>query len=72
MSRCLREKPPTKSLSPLEPGDHPELDDSELLDAEGMQQYQSLIGTFQWIVALGRFDVACPVMTMSSFRVAPQ
>ena len=34
--KMFGEKPPTKSLSPLEPGDHPELDDSELLDAEGM------------------------------------
>ena len=41
------EKPPTRIRSPLEPNDHPELDDSGLLDEEGIRKYQSLIGTFQ-------------------------
>ena len=31
------EKLQKKIKSPLEPGDHPELDDSELLDADGVQ-----------------------------------
>ena len=58
--------------SPLEKGDHPELDDSELLDDMGIQQYQSLIGSLQWAISLGRFDIATAVMSMSSFRVAPR
>ena len=58
--------------SPLEKGDHPELDTSELLDEEGQQQYQSLIGSMQWAVSLGRFDIQVAVMSMSSFRVAPR
>ena len=33
--------------SPLEHGDHPELDESELLDDEGVEKYQSLIGLQQ-------------------------
>ena len=32
------EKPSTKVHSPLEKGDHPELDTSELLDQNGVQQ----------------------------------
>jgi hypothetical protein len=39
------EKPRTNVYSPLEKGDHPELDDSELQDAEGVTQYQSIIGS---------------------------
>ena len=66
------EKPPTRIRSPLEPNDHPELDDSGLLDEEGIRKYQSLIGTFQWAISLTRFDIATAVMTMSSFRVAPR
>ena len=61
------EKPSAKMYSPLEKGDHPELDDSELLDAEGIQQYQLLIGSLQWAISLGRFDIATAVMSMSSF-----
>jgi Reverse transcriptase (RNA-dependent DNA polymerase) len=50
-------KPTSKYSSPLEKGDHPEIDDSEFLDATGIQQYQSLIGALQWSVSIGRFDV---------------
>ena len=37
-------RPSTKYSSPLESGDHPELDDSELLDQEGIQN------TNHWLV----------------------
>jgi hypothetical protein len=62
------EKPLSKVHSPLEKGDHPELDTSELLDQTGVQQYQSLIGSPQWAISLGRFDIATAVMSLSSFR----
>ena len=58
--------------SPIEHGEHPELDESELLDQEGIKKCQSLIGLQQWAISLGRFDTACAVMTMSSFRAAPR
>ena len=70
--RLFGEKPTSKVRSPLEKNDHPELDTSELLDEDGIQKYQSLIGMLQWAISLGRFDVATAVMTMSSFRVAPR
>ena len=70
---CLFGAPPsTRVHSPAEANDHPELDDSELLDAEGTQQYQSLIGMLQWIISIGRFDVQTAVMTLSSFRACPR
>ena len=58
--------------SPIEANDHPELDDSPLLDEDGIKKYQSLIGALQWTISLGRFDIATAVMTLSSFRVAPR
>ena len=64
--------PSQKVQSPLEKNDHPELDDSPLLDQDGIAKYQSLIGTLQWTISLGRFDVATAVMSMSSFRAAPR
>ena len=64
--------PSQRFQSPLEKGDHPELDDSPLLDADGVAKYQSLIGTLQWTISLGRFDIATAVMSMSSFRAAPR
>jgi hypothetical protein len=65
-------KPKAAYTSPLVSNDHPELDTSELLDDDGIHQYQSLVGVLQWIVALGRFDIATAVMTMSGYRVAPR
>ena len=65
-------KPMRNMSSPLEKGDHPELDTSPLLGPEGITQYQSLIGALQWTITLGRYDVATAVMTMSGFRAAPR
>ena len=55
----------------MEKGDHPELDTSEMLDEEKITKYQSLIGALQWVVTIGRFDVATAVMSLSLFRAAP-
>jgi hypothetical protein len=57
---------------PLPEDDHPEIDDTELLDETGIAQYQSLIGALQWAVTLGRFDIYTAVTTMSSFRSCPR
>jgi hypothetical protein len=63
---------PKECASPLVKGDHPELDTSELCTTEQVAQYQSMIGSLQWIVTIGRFDIHTAVMTMSGFRVAPR
>ena len=65
-------KPILTYRSPLDKGDHPEMDTTELLDNDGIQLFQSLIGAMQWAVSLGRFDIATAVMTLSGFRVAPR
>jgi hypothetical protein len=65
-------KPCTRVSSPLEKGDHPEIDTSDLLDEKGIQQYQSLIGAMQWAVSIGRIDITTAVMTLSGFRTAPR
>ena len=66
-------QPPKQTVSsPLEKGDHPELDESELLDEDGTTKYQSLIGALQWVITIGRFDVHTAVMTLSGFRAAPR
>ena len=70
--RLFGKKPSTAVTSPLEKGDHPECDTTELLDPDGVTIYQSLVGQLQWAVSLGRLDIATAVMTMSSFRSAPR
>lgn len=70
--KMFGKKPKIRALSPLEQNDHPELNDSELLDRAGIQQYQTLIGALQWTISLGRYNIGCSVMTMSAFHVAPR
>jgi hypothetical protein len=65
-------KPSQKYSSPLEKGDHPEFDTSDLLDDIEVQRYQSLIGAMQWAISIGRFDIITAVMTLSSFRAMPR
>ena len=43
---------PRKSRPPLEGGDHPELDTSELCDDHQTKQFQTLIGQLQWLISL--------------------
>jgi hypothetical protein len=69
--QMIGEKPSSKVHSPLEKGDHPELDTSELLDQTGVQQYQLLIRSLQWAISPGRFDIATAVMSLSSFWALP-
>jgi hypothetical protein len=69
--RRLGQKPKEYS-SPLEKGDHPEVDTSESIDLEGIKIYQSMIGALQWAVTLGRFNILEALMTMSGFRVMPR
>ena len=65
-------KPKSSHHSPIEKSDHPELDALNFLDADSVQQCQSLIGALQWTVPLGRIDVTTAVMTMSYFRAKPR
>ena len=63
---------PKQHRSPLPKGDHPELDTSKLLNPEEQKIYQSLIGSLQWSIQIGRFDITTSVMTLSRFRAAPR
>ena len=66
------EDPPSKVLSPLPKGDHPELDDSPLCTPDQTSKFQSLIGALQWTISLCCLDIANAVMTLSRFRSQPQ
>jgi hypothetical protein len=63
--------PKRNIYSPLEKGDRPELDTSELCNPIGVQKYESLLGSLQWVISIGRIDITAAVMTLSSFHAAP-
>ena len=56
----------------LETNDHPELDVTAFCNEDEIEIYQSLIGSMQWAVSIGRMDVQTAVMSMSSFREQPR
>jgi hypothetical protein len=56
---------PKEYVSPLEKGNHPEIDVAEELDDSGIKKYQTMIGFLQWAVSLGRFDIQTATITMS-------
>ena len=58
--------------TPMATGDHPEMDDSGLLNNEEHSQYRMLIGCGQWAITLGRFDVMFAIQTMARFSAAPK
>ncbi len=68
----FNENPLSKANSPLDSNNQPEVDTSEFLDEDGIQQHQSLIGSMEWAISIGHFDIAVYVMSMSSFRTSPR
>jgi hypothetical protein len=50
--RMFGSQPSTKHRLPPANTDHPELNTSDLLDEDGIAQYQSLIGILQWTITL--------------------
>ena len=58
--------------SPMETGDHPEVDDTDLLYGTDITMYQMLIGCAQWAVTLGRYDVQYATNTLARFGSAPR
>ena len=58
--------------SPMETGDHPEIDESDLLDPEETTKYQMLVGCAQWAVSLGRYDIQYATNLMARFAHCPR
>ena len=55
--------------SPLEEGDHPEFDTPVFLDEDDIHKYQSLIGSLEWLITLGGWDIQTAVIFMSSRKL---
>jgi len=58
--------------SPMESGDHPELDETDLLVPPDIQIYQMLIGCAQWAVTIGRFDIQYATNTLARYASMPR
>ena len=65
-------KLPKRASAPFPNGYRPEVDVSEILEAEDVTYYQSLIGILRWIVELGRVDISCEASCMASHMAMPR
>lgn len=61
-----------KHRSPLANGDHPEEDDTPLLNDDDHRKYQMLIGMLVWLVTIGRLDLAYSTTSLSRFVACPR
>ena len=68
----FNEQPKTNVWSPMEKGDHPELGTLEELGLGDIKKFQSPLGALQWLVTIGRLDIATAVMTLLKFRITPR
>jgi hypothetical protein len=61
-----------KVKTPMMESYHPELDDSALLDASDASKFRALIGSGNWLITLGRFDIHYAVQALSRYNMAPR
>ena len=60
------------SSTPMAEADHPELDDSPLCTEKEATLYRSMIGSANWAVTLGRFDITFALQSLARFGMAPR
>jgi hypothetical protein len=61
-----------KKSTPMDPEYHPELDETPLLCPDDVSKYRSVVGSLNWVLTLGRFDIAYALSTMSRYNMAPR
>ena len=57
--------------NPLPAEVHPEMDESPLLNDQGLKLYQMLIGMAQWACTISHLDISFAVSSLSRFSAAP-
>ena len=51
---------------------YPELDESEFISEDKITIYKSLLGSANWIITLGRFDIAYATNVLSRYTMKPR
>ena len=62
----------SKYKSPMVVDYHPELEDSDNVLHEEGSQYRVIIGSLNWAITLGRFDIQYATTTMARYSMAPK
>ena len=70
--KMFGENPSKPHKSPLDKEDLQEIDNYDLLGIKVIQQYQSIIGSIQWIVSLRRVEITTSVVSLPGYRYIPR
>ena len=68
----VEEFPKSRYKTPMSEDYYPELDETDLCSPLEASKYRSLIGSANWIVALGRFDIAYTTSTLARYSTVPR
>jgi len=68
---CGKEKF-TSFKTPFNETYHPELDTSPFCDAEHISKFKSLVGSANWTITLGHYDITYATSTLSWYTMAPR
>ena len=71
LERMMDRKFPSPN-TPMSETLHPEIDASPYLDDDGHHKFQSMVGSANWLITLGRFDIAYSVNTFSRHSMQPR
>ncbi len=58
--------------TPMSDSYHPEIDSSPMLSQQDASKYRGIIGSCNWLVTLGCFDICYATNTMARFSMAPR
>ena len=58
--------------TPMEENYHPEVDDSPLASEKDAAIFRSVIGSCNWMIILGRYDISYATSSLSRFNAAPR
>jgi len=61
-----------RANTPMDENYHAEMDTSELCIPDDISKFRSLIGSANWIIILGRFDIQYAVTTLAKYSLAPR
>ena len=72
LGKMLGQRPFQKASTPMVESYHPELEESPLLSSEDATKFRGLMGSANWIITLGRFDIAYAVNSLARYGMAPR
>ena len=58
--------------SPEDPDYHPEVDETPFLVGEDVAKYRMLVGSLNWLITLGRYDVHHSCVTLARYMMIPR